>query len=141
MALDKKGNIFVGNYLGHNVSEYPPGKTTPSHVFDQGIVPVSIAIDAKNDVYVAAYGKKGVTQYAAGSLKTIRTITSGINYPRTVAIAPGGQVVVTNYGINEEAGSVTIYGAKGTAMLHEITDGVESPIAIALAVPHVSIGP
>ncbi|HTA38721.1 MAG TPA: hypothetical protein VK760_06575, partial [Candidatus Acidoferrales bacterium] len=60
LALDRKGNLFVGNYFGKNVSEYAASSTTPSQVFAKGIVPAAITTDAKGNLYVAADGKKGV---------------------------------------------------------------------------------
>ena len=90
-------------------------------------------------MYVAAYGKEGVFEYSpSGKLK--RTLKEGINYPHSVGISPGGQVVVTNYGTGNEYGSVTTYGPTGTKMLHQITEGVASPLNMAFALPVVSIG-
>jgi sugar lactone lactonase YvrE len=139
LALDSKGNLFVANYLGHSVTEYAPGGTTPIRTLDKGTTPTSIAIDSKNDLYVAGYGKRGVNEYSPSG-KLMRTLKDGINYPHSVGIAPGGQVVVTNYGTGNEYGSITTYGPTGTKKLHEITDGVASPLNMAFTVPHISIG-
>jgi sugar lactone lactonase YvrE len=140
LALDSKGNLFVGNYMGRSVTEYAPGGTTPIHTIEKGKVPTSIAIDAKNNLYVAAYGKAGVTEYSPAG-KLLRTIKDGINYPHSIAISPGGQLVVANYGTGSESGSVSTYGPTGTKVLHEITDGIESPLNLAFALPQVSINP
>jgi hypothetical protein len=29
-SVDKKGELFVSNYLGNSIAEYAPGSTTPS---------------------------------------------------------------------------------------------------------------
>jgi hypothetical protein len=139
LALDKNGDVFVANYLGKSVTEYAPGGTTPVRTFNQGTVAVAIAVDGQN-LYVAGYGrKKGVTEFDIATGKLVRTITDGINYPHAIGVAPGHQLVVANYGHGHEAGSVTIYGPAGTAMLQQVKDGIFSPLAVVFA-PIVSIG-
>jgi hypothetical protein len=140
LALDTKGNLYVANFTGKSVTEYAPGGVTPSRTFGAGHVAVAVAIDAKNDLYVAGYGKKGITEFDTANGKVIRTITEGINYPHAIGIAPGGQLVVANYGHGQQPGSVSIYGPTGTAMLQNITDGIFSPLTVAFA-PVITIYP
>ena len=103
-------------------------------------MPQFIAVDPKNNLYVAAYGKRGVTEYSPSG-KLLRTIKAGIDFPHSIAIAPGGQIAVANYGHNAEYGSVTTYGPTGTNVLTKITDGIASPLNLAFTIPQVSIGP
>jgi sugar lactone lactonase YvrE len=139
IALDEKGDLFVGNYAGHGVTEYPPGATSPSRTLDRGKTPVALALDSKSDLYVAAYGKQGVGEYDPSG-KLLRTVTAGINYPHSIVVAPGNELVVANYGKGHEAGSVTTYAAASTKVERTITDGIVSPLDMALA-PVLSIHP
>ncbi len=140
LALDRLGNLYVGNYVGHTVTEYAVGSVSPALTISVGTAPTALAVDAKNNLYVADYARRGVVEYAAGTSTVLRKIVAGIDFPRSLAIDPAGNLIVANYGTNSKPGSVTIYGPAGTSPLRKITSGIVSPLALAIP-PQLSIGP
>ena len=52
VSLDGAGNLFVANATGVNVTEYPPGASSPSFTYSTGMVePLFVINDAHGDVY------------------------------------------------------------------------------------------
>ncbi len=57
-AIDAKGNLWVSNVYGPNVTEYLKGSKRPHTVITKGLVyPVGVAIDRSGNLYVGnGYG-------------------------------------------------------------------------------------
>ncbi len=101
-AIDSKGNLWVVNIYGANVTEYLPGSTKPHTVISKGLTyPDGVAIDHSGNMYVGNGGYNGdgpysVIVYADGSKSPQRTITDGVTYPVGIAVDAKGTLYVAN---------------------------------------------
>jgi len=88
LAVDKSDDLFVGNYAVNTVTEYPPGGSTPSRTYSDGVSsPASLAITAKGELYVSNAGNGTVTGYAANSHGQLNK-TLSVPYPSSIAVSP-----------------------------------------------------
>jgi|HubBroStandDraft_6_1064221.scaffolds.fasta_scaffold55194_4 sugar lactone lactonase YvrE len=99
-AIDAKGNLWVANASGPNVTEYLKGSKKPHSVITNSLVhPVGIAFDRSGNLYVGnGYGapQQNVEVYGPGSASPTRTITSGITSPNGLAVDSNGTLYVAN---------------------------------------------
>jgi serine/threonine-protein kinase len=102
-AIDGKGNLWVTNFYGPNVTEYLTGSKKPHAVITKGLEnPIGIAFDPSGNLYVAnfsrfyPYGVENVVVYGPGSKSPSRTITDGITSPRGITVDSNGTLYVTN---------------------------------------------
>jgi sugar lactone lactonase YvrE len=134
-AVDDAGNVYVavgvtGSQQGF-VAIYPPGATEPASMLSdpsRGFSPVSVALDSKNDVFVAYdsalnTGPGSVDEFKAGSTKPTHL---GIKTPKKlgvgwIAIDQGGDLIVPDgskvhvYPQGSKEPSLTFGGSKKTA--------------------------
>src|SRR5580658_5445144 len=108
-AIDSKGNLWVTNVYGPNVTEYLNGSTKPHTVITKGIVsPDGIAIDHSGNIYVSNHptpSSGNVLVYSPGSKSPSRTITDGVTTPIGLTVDAKGTLYVTN----SEANNVEEY--------------------------------
>lgn len=126
MAVDASHTLYVLNRMGGRYGEgvidvIPPGATSPSRVFSQPQgygAAYDLAFDKPGNLYVANTQPNAgnVAVYAAGTLKLLRTITKGVNYPVRLALDSSDNLYVSNY----EAPSVTVYASGSTKVLRTI---------------------
>ena len=93
----------------------------------------SAALSATNaNLYVADVGNATVAVYAPDSGSVLRTISQGLNSPRSLAFDGSGNLYVGNSG-NFSSGpyDVTVYAPGSTPVLRTISQGVYSPAALA----------
>ncbi|HEV3091037.1 MAG TPA: hypothetical protein VGX91_06270 [Candidatus Cybelea sp.] len=92
--LDAKGNLYVANYGGRTITEYPPGQKMPSFTYSSGMqAPVNVTVDAKGNVYESDF-KGFVNEYAQNSNVAEYTCTPGGGV-EGVAINKHGDVFVS----------------------------------------------
>jgi sugar lactone lactonase YvrE len=133
-AIDSKGNLWVTNISGPNVTEYLPGSTKPHTVIAKGLTyPDGIAIDHSGDMYVGNGGDNGfgpysIVVYAHGSKSPSRTISDGVTGPVGIAVDAHG----TLYVANDAANTVVEYRSGQSEPYQTITDGLDSPEGIAV---------
>jgi len=143
VAVDAAGTLYVANYFGNNVTEYPAGSTSaslPSVTISNGIFqPHGVAVDAAGTLYVAndppgSFGT--VTEYLAGSTSPSVTLgnSSGIiDGPYGVAVDAAKTLYVGNPGLNGTgANTVQEYAAGSTSPSVTITSGVSTPYGLAV---------
>ena len=86
LAIDKSGNLYVGDALQNAVWEVPSGSTTPSKLSLDGLDdPVGLAIDSSNDLWVANNANNSVLGFHLGDSSAFTTITSGLSGPYSIA--------------------------------------------------------
>lgn len=75
-AVSKNGTLYVANSFGNDVTEYPPGATSPSVTLSDGInFPISVAVDDRGTVAVGEFGQGEILEFEKGSGSPNVTIT------------------------------------------------------------------
>jgi sugar lactone lactonase YvrE len=133
-AIDSKGNLWVTNISGPNVTEYLPGSTKPHAVITKGITyPDGIAIDHSGNMYVGNGGNNGfgpysIVVYAHGSKSPSRTITDGVTAPVGITVDAHGTVYVANDATN----NVEEYRSGQNKPYQTITDDMNLPVGLTV---------
>ena len=128
-AVDKAGNLYVGNISGNSVTVYPKGQTSPSLTITEGVSsPYSVAVDSKGNVFVSNLGNNTITAYATGQTSAYETIAFN-NYGQAVGIGTDGSdnlwvaCDTTNTVFEIKAGSASVTNPGLT--------GIEGPIGVS----------
>jgi DNA-binding beta-propeller fold protein YncE len=97
--LDARGNLYVANWAGDDITEYPPGATSPSHTYNAGMTdPVNVSVDPDGNVYESDFNGGFVNEYAQASNHVVATCSPG-GQVSGVAVDNHGDVFVA-YGTN-----------------------------------------
>lgn len=141
LALDRAGNLYVGNYVASTVTVYAPGATAPSRTIKNGIDrPVALAFSHAGNLFVLNEPSKSgdapgsVVVFSPTGTKLLRTITQGINEPHSLAFDSADRLYVANlfYGNSSSAnGGISVYAQAGVVPIRKITDGIRVPTHIA----------
>jgi sugar lactone lactonase YvrE len=131
-AIDAKGNLWVANYDGLNVTEYLKGSKKLHAVITKGLVdPNGIAIDRSGNLYVGSgYGApaQNVQVYAPGSKSPSRTITNGVTSPSGLAVDANGTLYVANTYQN----TVAEYRSGQSDPFQTITQAMDKPTGVTI---------
>lgn len=130
-AIDSRGNLWVTNLGGPNVTEYLHGSTKPHMVITKGLdAPDGIAIDHSGNMYVAnaSYGPYNIVVYPPGGKSPSRTITQGVTAPVGLAVDGKGTLYVANYGSCD----VEEYLAGQDQPYQEITNEINGPSGLTV---------
>jgi hypothetical protein len=131
-AIDGKGNLWVTNISGVNVTEYEQGSTKPHTVITKGMVyPVGIAVDHQGNTYVSnrlSQDSGNVEVYPPGGKLPTRTITNGVSSPVGITVDASGVLYVTN--INEN--TVEEYWSGKSQPYQAITTAMDQPCAVTV---------
>lgn len=141
LAIDPQGNIFVADAGNNLIREINPsgavvtiaGSDTTGYADGQGAAavffnPLGVAVDSKDNVYVADAGNNlirlvtsaGTVSTFAGTVNTGSSTTlSPFNNPTSLALAPNGNLYVTNYLDDDilqvnQSGAVNIFAGQDT---------------------------
>jgi serine/threonine-protein kinase len=97
LAVDKSGNLYVGDALQNVIWEVPKGSTTPTELSLSGLDdPVGVAIDPKDNLFVANNRNNSVLGFHLGDTSAFVTITSGLLGPYSIAFEKTGTLFVGN---------------------------------------------
>jgi sugar lactone lactonase YvrE len=95
LAIDKGGNLYVGDALQNAVWKVPKGSTTPTKLSLSGLDdPVGIAIDPSNNLWVANNQNNTALGFHLGDTSPFVTITSGLLGPYSIAFEKTGTLFV-----------------------------------------------
>ena len=135
LAFDPAGNLYVGNYAGHNVTMYQPPFSTSSSThqtfgssatIDQ---PQAIAADNSGNVYVANTSSSTAVEFGSnGTL--MRTLTNlGLSGTNLVAVDPMGNAYLPD----ENTESIGVYppGTSTTAS-PVYSNGLDGPMDVVV---------
>lgn len=87
LAVDQRGNLYVANLNGHNVSVYPPGTDRPSRVITAGVhFPKALTIGPQGNLYVANLYDNSVSVYKPGESTPFITIQQSIQTPVSLTL-------------------------------------------------------
>ena len=129
LAIDKSGNLYVGDALQNAVWEVPSGSTTPSKLTLNGLNdPVGLAIDPSNNLWVANNASSTVLGFHLGDSSAFATITSGLSGPYSIAFEKSGTLFVGNS--LHYPGDVVGYKSGSTTLFESISVGNPAGLAI-----------
>lgn len=132
LAVDAKGNLYVTNTTGNDVTEYARGSTTPSFTYTAQLgAPAGVAVDTSRNVYVTSLSPASLTVFPQQSNTPKQHITSGLPFPIDVALDPKNNVYVTTYNSGFTAGEILEY-APGTSTGTNLGITTKGPGGIAL---------
>lgn len=95
LAIDKRGNLYVGDALQNAVWKVSKGSTTPTKLSLSGLDdPVGIAIDPSNNLWVANNQNNTALGFHLGDTSPFVTITSGLSGPYSIAFEKTGTLFV-----------------------------------------------
>ena len=129
LAVDKSGNLYVGDALQNAVWEVPEGSTTPSNLDLSGLDdPTGVAIDPSNNLWVANNLNNTVLGFHLGDTSSFVTITSGLSGPYSIAFEKSGTLFVGNS--LHYPGDVAGYKSGATTPFESISVGNPAGLAV-----------
>ncbi|HEY1655919.1 MAG TPA: NHL repeat-containing protein [Candidatus Tumulicola sp.] len=97
LALDKNGNLYVGDAIANKVWKVTKGSTTPTDLGLNGLSdPTGVAIDRNNDLWVANDQNNTALGFHLGQTSAFATITSGLQGPYSIAFGASGRLFIGN---------------------------------------------
>lgn len=139
LAFDADGHLYAGCYA--SVRVYAARSRKLIRIIRQPGVNEALAFDSKGNLYVAGLEGSGpraqVEVFPPGAKKPARTITKGIQYPFALLVDKSNDLFVANCGFiychlsSGNRGSITEYAYGSGTPLRTITDGIDSPQAMA----------
>ena len=132
VTLDASGNTYLGETNNSNVSRilrFAPGSTHGVDVGIRGIRWVGgMGFDSKANFYVVDMLNALINVYSRGSTTPWYTITSGLTFPRYLALASDDTLYVADANANE----VLEYAPGATTPQATFSKGMNRPIGVAL---------
>jgi len=129
LAIDKSGNLYVGDAIQNAVWKVPSGSTTPSKLTLNGLDdPVGVAIDPSNNLWVANDANSTVLGFHLGDTSAFTTITSGLSGPYSIAFEKSGTLFVGNS--LHYPGDVAGYKSGSTTPFESISVGNPTGLAV-----------
>jgi sugar lactone lactonase YvrE len=129
LAIDKSGNLYVGDALQNAVWKVPKGSTTPSKLSLSGLDdPVGLAIDPNNNLWVANNLNSTVLGFHLGDTSSFVTITSGLSGPYSIAFQKRGTLFVGSS--LHYPGDVAGYKSGATTPFESISVGNPAGLAV-----------
>ncbi|MGB6601117.1 MAG: SMP-30/gluconolactonase/LRE family protein [Candidatus Cybelea sp.] len=129
LAIDKRGNLYVGDALQNAVWKVPKGSTTPSKLSLNGLDdPTGLAIDPSNNLWVANNRNNTVLGFHHGATSAFVTITSGLSGPYSIASEKSGTLFVGNS--LDYPGDVAGYKSGSTTPFESISVGNPAGLAV-----------
>ena len=129
LAIDKGGNLYVGDAVQNVVWEVPKGSTTPHSLNLSGLNdPTGVAIDPSNNLWVTNDASNTVLGFHPGDTMAFVTITSSLSGPYSIAFERTGTLFVGNS--LHYPGNVTVYKSGATTPFESIP--AENPAELAV---------
>jgi sugar lactone lactonase YvrE len=120
VKFDAEGNLFVGSsppgttgYVSEYAPPYNEAVPTATVTNTENLTETNaIALDPSGNLYVASENEGNVTEYAAGTLTSMRVLTAAVG-PIDICTDPSGNLFVLNAGT---AGNIQEFGPTGTTV-------------------------
>jgi sugar lactone lactonase YvrE len=135
IAVDSHGTVFASNLGTNTVTTYKAGKTSVFQTinFPQGSQAVGLAVDSKDNLYVASDTNNEVLEVPHGSTTPQNLGLTGTNAPTWLAFRNNDVLYVSNFTGN----NATIYKKGQTAPYATITDDMDGPTTSGFARPGI----
>ena len=130
IAVDKAGNLFAGNDL--SITEYfsAGGYQNSRTVLNGPSIPIGLAVDGNDDVFMASGGANAVFEFvAAGGYSSVNTVVSGFQDPYGIAVDGQGNVFVSDWYTNTVR---EILAVGGYLTIRTIGSGFSRPEGLAV---------
>jgi streptogramin lyase len=121
ISIDPRGNLYVANGFGPNITEYAPGGTSPIFTYNANMTaPYGVTVDTRGNVYEADANGLVVNQYFQGSnVASVSCPAPEGAAPFGVAVDASGDVFVSY--LESSGGSIFEYsgglsGCNGTLL-------------------------
>lgn len=129
LAIDKSGNLYVGDALQNVVWKVPKGSTTPTKLSLSGLDdPTGLAIDPSDNLWVANDENSTVLGFHLADTSAFVTITSGLSGPYSIAFEKNATLFVGNS--LQYPGDVTGYKTGSTTPFESISVGNPAGLAV-----------
>lgn len=134
IAVDSKGTVYVtsGATVGQcYVLEFPKGSTTPSAQVNGLGLPIGLAVDKDDNLYIAdaAFGNNKVWEVPAGTTTAQNLNLTGLADDTGAAVSPSNDLYISNYNTNQVLG----YHPGETSPFVTITSGLDAPYALGFS--------
>jgi DNA-binding beta-propeller fold protein YncE len=131
IAVDSAGTVYVtsGSTVGQcYVLEFPKGSSSPSAQVNGLGLPIGLAIDKDDNLYIGDAHTNDVYEVPKGTTTATNLGLSGLSDPTGVAISPADDLYVSN----ENPGSFAVHGYHlgQTTPFETITSGLDGPYAL-----------
>jgi hypothetical protein len=135
IAVDSHGTIYTSNLGTNTVTTYKAGQTTvfQTIAFPEGSQAVGLAVDSKDNLYVASDSNNEVLEVPFGSTTPQNLGLTGTNGPTWLAFRNDDVLYVSNYTGN----NATIYPKGKTTPSQTITDDMNGPTTSGFARPGI----
>jgi hypothetical protein len=140
ITVDRVGRLYTINQIGgpYGVTEYDRGNANPSRRITLADA-WTAATDSSNNLYVASChscvpyesGKSSIDVYKAGTTTLLRSITRGIDGPRSVAVDSHDNLYVANLTYSHRS-AVTVYAPGASKPFRRLSEGLVGPFVVAL---------
>ncbi|MBD5654408.1 MAG: hypothetical protein IAI50_04420 [Candidatus Eremiobacteraeota bacterium] len=134
IAVDSEGTVYVtsGSSVGScYVLEFPKGATKPSVQVNGFGLPVGLAVDKDDNLYVGDATGNVVWKVAKGSKTPVKLKLTGLADPTGVAVSPSNDLYVSNEDPGSEGGDKVFGFVLGkTKPFATITSELNGPYAI-----------
>lgn len=128
LAVDKKGDLFVGDAVANAVWEVPKGQTTPKNLNLSSIDdPVGVAIDPKGRLWVSNFSSGEAEEFKVGGTQPL-SIVGGLDGPYSIAFGKNASMYVGNSG--RYPGNVAAFKKNKTSPYATISSGNPAGVAV-----------
>ncbi len=132
IAVDAQGTVYVtsGATVGTcYVLVYPKGASVPSAQIGSFGLPIGLAVDANDALYVADAVNDKVWEVPHGSTTPQDLGLTGLSDDTGVAVAATGDLLVSNY----QGNSVLAFHPSTTTAFETIGEGMDNPYALGVS--------
>jgi serine/threonine-protein kinase len=135
ITVDSHGTVYASNLGTNTVTTYKAGQTSVFQTIDfpQGSQAVGLAVDSKDNLYVASDTNNEVLEVPHGSTTPRNLGLTGTSAPTWLAFRNNDVLYVSNFTGN----NATIYKKGQTAPYATITDDMDGPTTSGFARPGI----
>jgi sugar lactone lactonase YvrE len=132
VTVSPKGTVYIADFTGDKVVEFPKGRTRSKLTIPIGYPPHGVALDAHDNVYVSyntgahGGGPGTVNEYAPGSTSG-KNLNLPIGWAAGDAIDGSGNLLVAD----QSNSAVYVFPPGSTTPSQTITQGLSDPVNLA----------